>query len=152
MNESTSPTIDFLILADKAEAVNGKLYMVGGGWDSIAVRRLEEALQFSLAIGILVPWHATSLQHEVNLSVQDADGKELVRLQFAFKTGRPPLLPDGATQRVMLVLPFSLTIPQVGQYFVEVAVGEVSKRVTFYVSVAPQFQVMQPPGTSLPSI
>ena len=33
------PEVDFLVLADHAEVVGGKLYMMGGGWD---IRRIED--------------------------------------------------------------------------------------------------------------
>ena len=35
-----SPEIEWLILADEAELVNGKLYMMGGGWDRITAQVL----------------------------------------------------------------------------------------------------------------
>ena len=33
--------IDFLLLADKAEILNGKLYMMGGAWDRIHLKETE---------------------------------------------------------------------------------------------------------------
>jgi len=32
--------LDFLILADRAEAVNGKLYLLGGAWDRLGLTSL----------------------------------------------------------------------------------------------------------------
>src|SRR5262249_54509042 len=50
------PIVEFFILADYAEAVNGKLYMMGGGWDQSFVKDFSQPVSFSFAIGIQVPW------------------------------------------------------------------------------------------------
>ena len=36
------PTIDFLLIADRAEVVSGKLYMMGGAWDHITITDLGQ--------------------------------------------------------------------------------------------------------------
>src|SRR5690348_12556936 len=105
MSSETQPTIDFLILADRAEALNGKLYMMGGGWDVLAPPKAGEPVSFSVALGILVPWLATNIDHRCIVQLEDADGRKLVDLNFNFKTGRPPNMEQGAPQRVMVALP-----------------------------------------------
>ncbi len=47
----------------RAEAVNGKLYMMGGAWDGIYLRSMADPASFSIAVGIVVPWHATNVEH-----------------------------------------------------------------------------------------
>jgi hypothetical protein len=135
---SAGPEIDFLILADRAEAVNGKLYMMGGGWDAIGIAGPDQHSQFTAAIALLVPWNATNVEHTCAVRVEDADGAALLRVAIAVKTGRPPGLPDGAAQRVMAALPINVTFARPGPHVVVASVGEMEKRVPFYVRLLPK--------------
>lgn len=77
--DSLGPTVDIALLADAVQAVRGKLFILGGGWDTLWVRQFP-ARHPSLAIGIRlrVPfsWHSESLQLSVEL--KDEDGKPLL--------------------------------------------------------------------------
>lgn len=129
----TQPIIDFLILADRAEAVNGKLYMMGGGWDGIAPPSLAGPATFSVALGILVPWLATNKDHRCTVRLEDADGKSLLEMAVDFRTGRPPAMEEGATQRVMIALPLSIVFPALGRYALVATIGEHARRASFEV-------------------
>src|SRR5438270_7253247 len=89
------PEIDFLIIADRAEAINGKLYMMGGAWDQIGIADPSQPIQFSVALGINIPWHATNEHHRMRLVVEDADGAKLSEMEGEFVAGRPPHLSAG---------------------------------------------------------
>ena len=57
--------IGFLMLSDHSEAVNGKLYMVGGGWNVLRLPELPHEWGFHIA-----PWSRRRLerdQHHHNL-------------------------------------------------------------------------------------
>jgi hypothetical protein len=146
MQEATSPRFDFLILADRADAINGKLYMMGGGWDNIQVANLEEPVTLSVAIAIMVPWLATNQDHLITLRLVDEDDNELIKLQVGFKTGRPPTLPDAETQRVMLALPLSLKFPKAGKYTVVGTVGDDEKRVGLRIIAGPPMRFPPQPS------
>lgn len=85
-----------MLLADFAEAVNGKLYIMGGGWSITGPRPTPSAI----AIKIDVPWTATNTKHEVKIELLDGDyhpvmmpavgGDAPVMIQGAFEVGRPP--------------------------------------------------------------
>ncbi len=74
--DGLGPTVDVALLADAVQAVRGKLFVLGGGWDTLWVRQLP-ARHPSLAIGLRlrvpVSWHSENLTLSVEL--QDADGK-----------------------------------------------------------------------------
>lgn len=74
--DGLAPTVDVALLADSVQAVRGKLFILGGGWDTLWVREFP-ARHPSLAIGlrlrIPVSWHSDRLRLSVEL--QDADGK-----------------------------------------------------------------------------
>jgi hypothetical protein len=74
--DALGPTVDVALLADAVQAVGGKLFILGGGWDTLWVREFP-ARHPSLAIGLRlrvpVSWKSETLQLSVEL--QDADGK-----------------------------------------------------------------------------
>ena len=69
--------IGFLLLSDHSEAVNGKLYLTGGGWNVLRLPQLPHEWSFHIGLGIDVAWHETNDPHELVVTVQDPDGIEL---------------------------------------------------------------------------
>lgn len=47
--------VSYLIVADRADVVNGKLYMMAGGWDRIQPASFPFTLMLGIAVGIRVP-------------------------------------------------------------------------------------------------
>ena len=48
------------MLTDHSEAVNGKLYMVGGGWNVLRLPELPHEWSFHIALGLDVAWDETN--------------------------------------------------------------------------------------------
>ncbi len=86
-----------MLLADSAQAVNGKLYILGGGWSIIG----PEPTPFGIALKIEVPWTETNRPHKMQLVLLDADGQAVlvgenrVEIGGSFEVGRPSGLPVG---------------------------------------------------------
>jgi len=113
--------------------------MMGGGWDAMSASTAEQPSHFTVVLAVLVPWNATNMEHNCAVRLEDADGVAVLNFSFAVKTGRPPNLPEGATQRVMVCLPIAAAFPVQGQYAVVVLMGPHEKRVSFHVrGPAPQ--------------
>jgi len=108
-------------LADSAEAVQGKVYALGIGWNTVYVRALPSAHpRVSVGMTIRVPYTATNQNHTVLLHLESEDGeriplgeepseadeepKQVFELGGQFNVGRPPLLPPGDDQVVCLAL------------------------------------------------
>lgn len=62
-----------LMLADAAQAVNGKLYILGGGWSWIVA-----GMPFAVAFKIEVPYSRATDKHTWKLSLLDADGQPVL--------------------------------------------------------------------------
>lgn len=100
-----------MMLADAAQEVNGKLYVLGGGW-SVTGPVLPP---MALALKLDVPWSAANQQHEFLLVLVDADGHpvrvdglgEEMRAGGTFEVGRPPGLPAGTD----IDFAFAVTVP-----------------------------------------
>lgn len=88
--DSIGPTIDVALLADAVQAVRGKLFVLGGGWDTLWVRSFP-ARHPSMAIGLRlrVPssWRADVLDLSVDL--QDADGAPLMTKPLSHQVKLP---------------------------------------------------------------
>lgn len=95
-----------LLLADSAEAVNGKLYILGGGW-SITNATIPT---MSIAIKIEVPWNEANTPHKLDLVLVTEDGQpvkmngQICQIQGEFEVGRPPGLRQGTPLDVALAV------------------------------------------------
>ena len=106
--------LEFLILADRAEAIGGKMYLMGGGFDRVRMTALPGAAQFDVAVGILVGYGETNQQHLFELRCEDAAGNVVVEApRGAIEVGRPPDMVAGSEQRALLVFggPFAFRAP-----------------------------------------
>ncbi len=138
--------LGFLLLADHAEAVNGKLYMVGGGWNVLRLPELPHEWGFHIALGLDVGWDETNRNHNLVVNVQDPDGVELGEgLSAEFEAGRPPGMPAGQDQRLVMSIGTSVSFDTSGPHAaVVVADGEEIGRARFY--VAGEAGPGEPPG------
>jgi hypothetical protein len=131
--------IGFLLLADHAEAVNGKLYMTGGGWNVLRLPELPHDWAFHIALGIDVAWHETNDPHELQVNIQDPDGVELGEgLSANFETGRPPGMTAGQEQRLVMSIGTTATFSTAGPHAAVVTVDEEELgRARFYLMEGP---------------
>ena len=59
-----------MMLADAAQAVDNKLYILGGGWSVTG----PDPLPSAIAMKIDVPWDQTNQRHRWELALLDDDG------------------------------------------------------------------------------
>jgi hypothetical protein len=96
-----------MLLCDAAEAVGGKLYVLGGGWSMTNPTTARSAI----AIYIQVPWDQTNFSHRFRLELLDADGQPVqspdgqpIFVEGNFEVGRPPGMKPGTPIDVPLAL------------------------------------------------
>lgn len=111
-----APHVEFLILAEHVEAVHGKLYMMGGAWEILHVADFNAPVPLSLAVSVLVPWHATNRPHAVDTAVETADGEVLAADGRQIMVGRPAHIEPGTSQRTLLVMQMAVELPGPGRY------------------------------------
>ena len=96
-----------MLLADAAQAMGGKLYLLGGGWSITG----PDPTPSAIAIKIEVPWDMANRPHTLNLALLDDDGQPVVLGDKAievggnFEVGRPPGLPPGTPLDAVLAIP-----------------------------------------------
>lgn len=128
-------SIPFLMLADRAEVLLGKLYVMGGLFSTFATLVEPASLTFALALAVDVPWNAANEQADLAIIFEDIDGVEVARVAFGMMVGRPPHLKRGAVQRVPFALPtLTLVVPKAGEYIARSTInGTSGPRVQFNV-------------------
>ncbi len=102
-----------IMLADFAQVVQGKLYIMGGGWSLTGPNPSPSAL----AVKIEVPWTETNRDHSFKLELFDGDhhpvlvptpeGEKPMQVGGNFQVGRPPGLLQGSS----LDVPLAINLP-----------------------------------------
>ena len=104
-----------LMLADSAQAVEGKLYILGGGWSVTG----PEPTPMAIAMKLEVPWDETNRRHAWRLELLDSDGGPVtlssgadgraIEIGGEFEVGRPAGVKPGTP--IDLPLAINLTRP-----------------------------------------
>jgi hypothetical protein len=131
------PEIETLMIANHAEAINGLLYISGGGWTDL-VRSLTQGgpppvNHIGIALAIKVPWVETNRRHPIVVRIENQDGKEQLKLEGQFEMGRPAGIPEGSDLRNVMAINAEITFPAAGTYRVVAAVGSEQRNITFRV-------------------
>jgi hypothetical protein len=131
--------LGFLVLTDAGEALNGKLYALGAGWNALRFPELPQQYGFGIGLGVDVPWDATNQRHNLALHVEGPDGERLADdFELEFEAGRPPGAIPAQDQRMVISLGTQQTFGTTGPHAVVVTVdGREIGRSRFYVSLAP---------------
>jgi hypothetical protein len=112
-----------ILLADAAQAVDGKLYILGGGWSITG----PAPVPMALAIKIEVPWTEANTPHTLEMKLINEDGQAVIahtpvgdhpiELRSEFETGRPPGLRPGTPLDVALAINLMpLPLPPGGRF------------------------------------
>jgi hypothetical protein len=113
-----------MILADAAQAIENKLYVLGGGWSVTG----PDATPSAIAIALKVPWDEANARHDLRIELIDADGRPIVVgspedegkpvvIESQFEVGRPPGLRPGTPIDLAFAVNISpLPLPPGGRY------------------------------------
>ncbi len=108
-------------LADSVVVAENKLYVQGGGWDSLWTNNFPvRHPRIGIGVVLTVPWSATNQMHTFEVSIVDPNGKPIVlgdappglelpegkvrELRGQFNVGRPPVLNLGDSQVVPIAM------------------------------------------------
>ncbi|OHV39788.1 MULTISPECIES: DUF6941 family protein [Pseudofrankia] len=102
-----------MILCDAAQVAEGKLNVIGGGWNLIGPLPAPSAL----GIRIEVPWDRANSPFTLRLELHDQDdepvmqpgptGPQTVQIEAVMEVGRPP----GPDRGLPLQIPLAITVP-----------------------------------------
>jgi hypothetical protein len=127
-----------MLLADNAQAVGGKLYILGGGWSVTG----PASVPFAIALKIEVPWEAANRKHQLRLQLLDSDGRPPMipgpspdppSITADIEVGRPAGIPAGTPLDAI----FAINLPPIhlasGRYEWRCTIGEGSASCAFTV-------------------
>lgn len=102
-----------MLLCDSVQVVEGKFYMLGGGWSVIG----PDPSPFGIAMKLDVAWTEMETPHHWELFLLDEDGHEVVvdtpdgpqpiEMRGDFQLARPPELAEGSP----VSIPIALNLP-----------------------------------------
>ncbi len=116
--------IEYALIAAFAEITGGKLYLMGGGWDTFHAAEVPIQLRIAIAAGVRIGWDETNVPIPLVVRIEDDDGQELVRIDGMMQVGRPPMLPAGSTQLSQMAANVPLNITSFGGLRARVTAGE----------------------------
>jgi hypothetical protein len=107
------PSIDSLLLADFAEVVNGKLYVMGAGFTAVQIADFEQSHRFFVAAALRIPWTYTNQEIPLGgrLETLDAVPLECWSLEGQLEAGRAPGQRSGDTV-TMFAAPVEVVVPE----------------------------------------
>jgi hypothetical protein len=131
------PEIEFIVLANHAEARDGLLYLMGGCWTDhwrdLPGEGPPPISHFGIGVAIMLQWDETNRPYHLILRLETDDGNEVAKMDADLTMGRPPELTPGSTQRAVLALNVDMQFPAPGGYRIMGELGEHRKSVAFRV-------------------
>jgi hypothetical protein len=112
--------IEWLILADAAQVIGNKLYLLGGGWDRLTANKgFPFEQRCAIALAMKVPWNETNQKHDFEIEVCSEDQateelKSIAKINGQFEVGRPAGIPMGQEQRIQLAIDLRLKVDSPG--------------------------------------
>jgi hypothetical protein len=129
--------IEYVVNADHAEAINGKLYLQGAGWTDVlqpvGPGGQPGIVHMGMAVSILIGWNETNRRFPLTLTVRHEDGDELTRVEAQIEAGRPPGVPPGSDFRSVLAIGAEIQFPKTGSYQLRAELNGQERSVVFRV-------------------
>jgi hypothetical protein len=133
--------LDFAFLADAADVSMGKLFVLGGAFDTIHVPGFPAGHpSLAVVIRILLSPNDLDRQHKLEILLLDADAHHIASASGELMVPKSPDSPAGWKQAVILPLRF-LNVPfkQGGHYSVEILMdGKMAKAIPLRVIQSPK--------------
>ena len=135
------PEIEYVTLANHAEAINGLLYLQGAGWTevrpAVGPQGQIAPVHIGAGVSILIGWNETNVSYPIRFELLHEDGGDPVLAgEGQVEAGRPPGAPPGVEMRTVLALAAEVIFPQPGGYSFRVTLAEKVKSVSFRVVMA----------------
>jgi len=117
--------IEYVILADGAQAVGGKLYILGGGWNVFYAQAFPAPVNIALAVNVSYTSYETGVTYPWSVTIADEAGIPTVpEMNGQVQIPQlPPGLPSVAVNRLPLAMQIGLAVPRPGNYIITVRFG-----------------------------
>ncbi len=125
--------IEYALLADAAQAVGGKIFILGGGWNVFRSASYPAPAQLAVAMGIGFAGNEIGVSYPVKIAIADEAGIPVVpELSGQIDTGQAtPDLPRGLPIKVPLAWNVSFAVPHPGRYGIVITAGSSQTQLSF---------------------
>ena len=130
--------LEWLILADSAEVIGNRLYLMGGGLERTKIHaQLPVAQHMGIAVALRLAPEELGQTHEFVLDIQSPQGKWLASFEADFEVKLPAGQESQEEMRWQFATSVDLSLDAVGKYLVLVFLnGQEMGRQTFEVVMA----------------
>lgn len=120
--------VDFAFLADSAQVVGGKLYLVGGAFDTIWAKAAPVVHpHMSLVLRLQLTPAETGRQHRLEVNIIDDDGRKIGSFGGTLEVGRSPGPSTGRRPSFLSSLDlWNLKFERFGDYSFEIMANDFS--------------------------
>ena len=142
--------IEYVVLADGAQAVGGKLYILGGGWSIFHAQAFPAPLNIGLGVNISYTSNESGMTYPWSVTITDeADIPVVPQMNSQIQIPQPPPgLPVGVFgNRLPLALQIGFAVPRPGKYTITVKFGSSAVKTDFdaiYVGASPNMPEPRP--------
>jgi hypothetical protein len=125
--------IEYALLADAAQAVGGKVFILGGGWNLFRAPNFPAPVQLAIAVGLGFTSDEVGIQFPLNVVIADEAGVPVVpEMKGQVETGQPaPDVPKTASVKIPVAINISLSLPHPGTYGIVVTAGFATTQLSF---------------------
>lgn len=143
--------IEYALLADAAQAVGGKIFVLGGGWNVFRAANYPAPVHLSIAMGLGFTSNEAGIKYPLNVTVTDEAGVAIIpEMKGQVETGQlAPDFPKGASVKIPVAITINMPLPHPGTYGIVVTAGSSKTQLSFEAIFAGQRVQFAPEG-SLP--
>lgn len=143
--------IEYALLADAAQAVGGKIFVLGGGWNLFRSPNFPAPVQLAVAIGLGFTFDEVGAKYPLSVVIADEAGVPIIpEMKGQVETGQSaPDVPRTATVKIPVAINVNLSLPHPGTYGIVVTAGTSTAQLSFEAIFAGQ-KVQFPPEESAP--
>lgn len=125
--------IEYALLADAAQAVGGKVFVLGGGWNLFRAANYPAPLQLAIAAGLGFTADEVGGKYPLSVVIADETGVPITpEVKGQVETGQPaPDAPKGASIKMPLAINMNLPVPRPGRYGIVMTVGSSKAQLSF---------------------
>jgi len=143
--------IEYALLADAAQAVGGKVFVLGGGWNLFRAANYPAPVHLAVAMGLGFTSDEVGIKYPLNVVIADEAGVPIIpEMKGQVETGQlAPDVPKTASIKIPVAINVNMSLPHPGTYAVVVTAGSSKAQLSFEAIFAGQKVQFAPEG-SLP--
>lgn len=143
--------IEYALLADAAQAVGGKVFVLGGGWNLFRAANYPAPVHLAVAIGLAFTSDEVGVKYPLNVVIADEAGVPIIpEMKGQVETGQlAPDVPKTASVKIPVAINVNISLPHPGAYAIVVTAGSSTAQLSFEAIFAGQ-KVQFGPAASAP--